>query len=90
MTETPAPWIAGWNEPGFLPDILPSEFDTFEEAQAFIAEELTRGAESFDDEHQAEQSAWMLAALGAGAAQPDQPFEVMVDDTVYWVMRAER
>jgi len=35
-----AQWVAGWNVPGTRPDVV-RKFDTLEEAQAFLDEELT-------------------------------------------------
>lgn len=31
-------WVAGWNMPGYLPEMEPAIFDTEEEAFNFIAE----------------------------------------------------
>lgn len=38
-------YIAMWNMPGCLPEMEPAIFDTFEEARAFIADELEREAD---------------------------------------------
>lgn len=46
--------VAGWNMPGYMPDSDPAEFDNFEDARAYIAEELRNVAEGefngLDDE----------------------------------------
>ena len=43
-------WIAGYNQPGYLPDMEPAEFDNFGEAAAFLIEELQLDAERMADE----------------------------------------
>ena len=37
---TKAKWTAGWNMPGFLPDMTPETFDSFEEARSWVIIEL--------------------------------------------------
>lgn len=34
------PWVAGWNVPGYMPDVMPERFATADEAREYIAAEL--------------------------------------------------
>jgi hypothetical protein len=38
--------LAGWNMPGYMPDNEPADFETFEGARNYIAEELENVIES--------------------------------------------
>ena len=42
-------WVAGWNLPGYMPEMEPQEFDTREEAEAFIQAEKEWVAEATAD-----------------------------------------
>lgn len=44
------PFVAGWNMPGYMPDNEPAAFETFEDAQAYIREEIKRHAEEQETE----------------------------------------
>jgi hypothetical protein len=44
------PFVAGWNMPGYMPDNEPASFETFEDAQAYIREEIERQAEEQETE----------------------------------------
>lgn len=50
MTECESNWVAGWNIPGFLPDEEAAYFPTFEEAAAYIVDELERADEDLGEE----------------------------------------
>lgn len=38
--DMPAPYVAGWNMPGYMPEMEGSEFDSFDDAKQFIIDEL--------------------------------------------------
>lgn len=42
-------WVAGWNMPGYMPDSEPAEFDDFDDAKEYIADEIDRAAEHLED-----------------------------------------
>ena len=42
-------YIAGFNQPGYLPESEPEEFDSFAEAREYIAEEIDDQVEVVDD-----------------------------------------
>lgn len=44
------PWTAGWNMPGYLPDLAPEGFETFAEARDYIAEEMESLADSMEED----------------------------------------
>lgn len=44
------PWRAGWNMPGYMPDSEPAGFETFEDAQAYIIDEIKRAEDAAESE----------------------------------------
>jgi hypothetical protein len=88
MTQTK--YVAGWNMPGYLPEMEPAEFDSFEEAKAFIVDELedqANGHDEGDEEGDAyEREVRFLQRDGI-----DGPFSTpeMPDGYTYWVDIAE-
>ena len=42
-------YIAGWNQPGYLPETEPEEFDSFADAREYIAGEIDDQVEVVDD-----------------------------------------
>lgn len=42
-------WIAGYNMPGYLPEMEPAAFETFDEARRFIIDEMERAADACDE-----------------------------------------
>lgn len=77
-----AKYVAGWNQPGCLPDTadpLP-EFDSFDEAADYILEEASRHAEDAD-----------LPALDADLARRDlaETGHFWLGGEIYWVTVAE-
>ena len=47
-------FIAGWNLPGCLPEMEPVEFDTEEEARAFVEEEQRTAASIYAEDEMAD------------------------------------
>lgn len=41
-------WIAGYNNPGYLPDIDPATFDTFDEARDYLTWTLDQFVDDWD------------------------------------------
>lgn len=78
-------FIAGWNQPGYLPESDPEEFDTFDEAKRYIIDEIKRAeddAGDSDDEELAED----LCALAEDINLESDPFSVLAPDGfAYWV-----
>ena len=82
-------YVAGWNMPGYLPEMDVADFDTFDEAKQFIIDELLE---------QADQSGALdendLADDFDEAAQDTnletRPFSVgPLDQYLYWVDERE-
>jgi hypothetical protein len=46
-------WVAGWNMPGYLPDNQPEVFDSFEDAQEWLAEQITEFVQDITDNQSA-------------------------------------
>lgn len=42
------PFAAGWNMPGYMPDNEPACFETYDDAKAYIADEIRRHGEELD------------------------------------------
>lgn len=40
---------AGWNMPGYMPDNEPADFESFEDAREYIADEIEREADQIDE-----------------------------------------
>jgi len=43
-------YIAGFNQPGYLPESEPEEFDTFDEAKDYLVNEMERALDDSDEE----------------------------------------
>jgi hypothetical protein len=87
--------IAGWNEPGYMPnpDSVKS-FPTWEHAHDYVVEEVGRLADDVDlDEDDAREVDVTLATLAAVRTDDaGYPYAVThgIDELVYWVAREER
>lgn len=42
-------WVAGWNMPGYMPDSEPAEFDDFDDAKDYIADEMESQADLVEE-----------------------------------------
>jgi hypothetical protein len=67
LTESRKPFYAGWNMPGYMPDSESARFASFEEAAAYLAEEMARECEDsaqdlIDDNTAAEKIADLESA----------------------------
>lgn len=81
-------WIVGWNNPGYLPDNPPYEFETFDAAQDFLIQELTEQAVSCSPDV-AEKWNSIIDDV-AGVNLPGEDFAVFApDDLVYFVNEVE-
>lgn len=83
LTESRKPYAAGWNMPGYMPDSEPARFQSFEEAAAYIAEEMARDAE---EDPEAEHVANLEAAQSclANAAGPE--YGETIGAYHYWIV----
>ncbi len=80
-------YVVGWNQPGYLPDNAPDDFETFEDAKAFIIGELKLAEDSAATEDIAES----LCHLAEDVNLESAPFTTpeAADGYVYWVTEAE-
>lgn len=80
-------YVAGWNQPGYLPDEDVSTFETFEEARSFIADEMQVFA---DDEYESGRDDESEEAVQAGIEIPkfSGPFQIEAGGWVFWVVKA--
>ena len=82
------PWVAGVNLPGYMPDMEPSAFETFEDARDFLVwlleEEVNFLAdnEACDDEiDEIDQAACIVSHL------KEDEFSAIIGRYSYWIMR---
>mgnify|MGYP000467624731 CR=1 FL=1 len=71
LNDSEKSFSAGWNMPGYLPEMEPQYFDQFEEAKAFIYHELNELECPSED----------LQLIFDAA----EPFCLQFGDYVYWV-----
>ena len=81
-------FIAGWNMPGYLPEMDPVDFDDFEDARDYVADEIDKTA---DNAYQTNDTATQNDAENAiddtnDWNASDGPYwQVYADQYVYWV-----
>jgi hypothetical protein len=80
-------YVAGWNMPGYMPEMEVAEFDSFEDAKGFIQDELEVAADSSDEpeEYDAYQEGSHDLITETGQFTTSE----MPDGYVYWVDIAE-
>lgn len=85
MTDETVNFVAGWNMPGYLPEMEPAGFETFDEAKRFIIDEL----KSVEDSTAAdgnETAAEEACSLAEDVNLESGPFTTgEVEGYVYWV-----
>lgn len=77
-------YVAGWNQPGYLPEMEPAWFDDFSSAADFIHDEMERCVDSgwYEDEQRWDR-------LLEEVEMQDDCFEMAgPDGYVYWVQEA--
>lgn len=82
-------WVAGWNNPGYLPEMEPEEFETQEEAVRFLIEEAKcREDMAAEDENEERAEAWCHFAEDLNAqisAAGNELSETAPDGQAFWV-----
>jgi hypothetical protein len=83
------PWVAGCNMLGYMPDSEPSQFETYEDARQFIADQIRQAAEHIESDEEAkpyEEAAerWEDAASADEAEQGET-----IGNYHYWIAKAE-
>lgn len=79
-----AGYVAGWNQPGFLPGNPPDWFETFEEARGYIVHELqVVQIATYDSTLRA-----MIGVSIGRTRHETEPFDLELNGYVYWVMEA--
>lgn len=75
-------YIAGWNQPGYLPTMEPDTFDNFNDAKEFIIDTLKLVEYCCDTEQMAEAHCHLAEEINL----ENGPFETEpIDNYVYWV-----
>lgn len=78
-------YVAGYNMPGYLPDVEPAEFAEFATAREYIAAELREAADLYAPDEYA-------PAIERAADEVDnasEPFNITAAGVAYWVVEAE-
>ncbi len=79
-------FVAGCNMPGYLPDDEPAQFDTFEEAKAYILELMQWHLDSEEGNIYADEAALeTLAECLDWAHVQTGDFGITASNTHYWV-----
>lgn len=93
-------YIAGFNQPGYLPDSDPVDFDDFDDAQSYIVDELDNAADiaynSDDDlagqdcdESKEEAEQWTAKSGGKSGeswGSDIRYWQAYCDGYVYWIV----
>jgi hypothetical protein len=79
------PFVAGWNMPGYMPDNEPAAFETFEDAQAYIREEMERHAEEAAHGVAREEAAEAFRAALERLDESESEFGETIDEYHYWI-----
>ena len=83
-------YVAGWNQPGYLPEMDPAHLDSFDDAKRYIIDSIKCHEAEYGFDEQ-EDVAEELCHLAEDINLLDRPFEVLaVDGWVYWVMENVR
>ena len=85
-------YIAGFNQPGYLPDSDPVDFDDFDDAQSFIVDELENAADiaagADDPDAEADCEAAKEEADNWNVGN-DVYWQVFCDGYVYWITKED-
>lgn len=76
-------YVAGWNQPGYLPDDEVAEFDTFDEAKRYIIGEI----EYMSEDAETEEDSETYSSIAEDVNLESGPFSIMVGDWAFWVAR---
>lgn len=81
-------WIAGFNQPGYLPDSEPEEFDTFAEAAEWLEDEINR---ALDDSDLPDADIVIFEQTFSEAVADEEPFSLInpADRYAYWIVKRE-
>jgi hypothetical protein len=90
LTESRKPFYAGWNMPGYMPDNEAARFASFEDAAAYLAEEMARECEDsaqdlMDDNTAAEKIADLESAQGRLAEEKGPEYGETVGQYHYFI-----
>ena len=83
-------YTAGFNQPGYLPDSDPYEFDDFGEAQDYIIDELENAADIASNADDPDAEAECEAAKEEAdqwRAEDGKHWNTYADGYAYWIMK---
>lgn len=90
LAETPAPekkapFVAGYNMAGYMPDSEPAEFDTFDEAKRYIIWTIKN---TFEEMAEDEETAETFCALAEEINLQSGEFSVTCNGYAFWVSKS--
>ena len=87
-----AKYIAGYNQPGYLPETDPVEFDDFDDAQSSIIDELDNAAEiayNSDDDLAGQDCDESKEEAEQWNEGTETYWQAYCDGYVYWIVKEE-
>ncbi len=78
-------WVAGFNQPGYLPESDPEVFDNYLDAVEYLRDELATSTEDYNEDEYEEAQNDFQAML---PAEHDKEWSWLAPDGyAYWVMK---
>ena len=85
-TETKTHFHAGWNMVGYMPEMEPATFETFEDARDWMVEEMERWADHLEDFHDKDSEvAEMIEAAESLATETGPEWGDIVSNESFWI-----
>lgn len=87
--EGPVNWVAGWNQPGYLPETEPEYFEHYQDAKDYILDNINVDLDSLSwvDGEAFESLQELRHEI---IAETDEFDSRIVGGLVYWVLKANR
>lgn len=85
-------FIASWNQPGYMPETDPEEFDDFDDAKGYVYDEIDRtldNAHLTDDRDAMENCDRALDDIDVWRESDGDYWQTYCDGYVYWITRGE-
>lgn len=77
-------YIAGWNMPGYLPEVTPWITDNYNDAVEYLLDEMARYSETLDNDSDYDEYLGAVSSVESARASGVEVF-VALGDCTYWV-----
>ena len=77
-------YIAGWNMPGYLPEVDPWVTDNYDDAVEYLLDEMARYSETLDNDDDYDEYRGAVASVESDRANGVEVF-VSLGKCIYWV-----